>query len=500
LLHHTDAATGQRIETLDNFRTRNNRLKEMLEYNLKTRFLESRMISGSSVLETHQLPGKTPREKFQSALSKHFKGIFKFLHLADNYSRTASDLRKKASDTAWQTTINGSLTEAEGMVNEHITNKGNEMTVYDLLYNFGKAPFGWKDVALLDILVELNRKKFRTFEYKHEPRYPVKDFIEKALNASERISCVVKSGDTPSTDEVEKALKNFREIFNVDLKEKSDSDKAFDEILKKIAEWRDSYKQLMNDYFGQYPFGVHFRQFHEQLDQLSQIRDIRRLFKNLDEEKESLKTISDKAKSLTVFIQERLKKYDEIKDFIDKHSENLNALPPESDENINILQKYFLNDDPEPDLKLAVKVYKELRASVFDLLNDLKRQCKTKCNEVFETLRRDYKDRAAEINLEEILESEDILQSIIKSSSISFVRLMLSQSDDFQAEKSTLIVKAINQIDKSKGIKVKEPVTFYIKRQRKTQLKSAEEVEEYIVQLKDDMLSLIKQGKTIIIK
>ena len=179
LLHHTGAATGQRTETLSNFRTRNGRLKEQLNQKLFGKITSFKFVSGSTVLEPSKITGTKPKERYLAALNKHIMGIYRHLPLAREYSHTAADLRKKAASPAYQTVIDNSLTEAETLVNDEISNRGEEVTLHDLVQHFGKAPFGWKDVALIDMVLELYRKKYRALEYRHQPRYPVKDFIEK---------------------------------------------------------------------------------------------------------------------------------------------------------------------------------------------------------------------------------------------------------------------------------------------------------------------------------
>ncbi|MFO8070103.1 MAG: hypothetical protein R6U02_09060, partial [Alkalibacterium sp.] len=129
LIRNSDYATGQRRETLDNFRTRNNTLKDQLEKKLKEEFLSCDMVSGASVIDASRITGSIPREKYNRALDLHFSHIYKHIELSESYVNTASALRQKLSADSSQTSFDTTPTEAEGLINDFISSSGNEITV-----------------------------------------------------------------------------------------------------------------------------------------------------------------------------------------------------------------------------------------------------------------------------------------------------------------------------------------------------------------------------------
>lgn len=48
------------------------------------------------------------------------------------------------------------------------------------------APYGWKDITIIYIVTELYKRKLRDFTYRNQPRFPLNDFVNKALVTSER--------------------------------------------------------------------------------------------------------------------------------------------------------------------------------------------------------------------------------------------------------------------------------------------------------------------------
>ncbi len=221
---HGDSASGERAKTIENFRIRNNELQKKIWQRLEQKFGETRFISQQRIIEPDQIRGANPAERSKNVIEKHLSDIYHKHKLAEGYAQNQKDL--KASAASGQVLI-PSLTPAEEIVNNIISNYNNQMTVHDLVNELEKAPFGWRNEAVLDVLVHLVKKKKREFRYRNQPRYPIVDFINKAVSAPERLVCEVCSGQEIDQSTIDETMFSFREIFNRDLISTTDGNELY---------------------------------------------------------------------------------------------------------------------------------------------------------------------------------------------------------------------------------------------------------------------------------
>src|SRR5690606_7383768 len=175
--NNSGGGTGDRSRTIENFRIRNSELRTRIESKLQQKFLETRFISQNAVLDSDQVNGSNPADRMKNLIDYHLAGIYKNHRLSENYARNQQELKQSAASNQVPMDM---LTPAEQFVNDFITANNNQITVYDLINNFEKEPFGWRFEAVLDVLIQLVKKKKREFVYKGQQRYNTVDFINKA--------------------------------------------------------------------------------------------------------------------------------------------------------------------------------------------------------------------------------------------------------------------------------------------------------------------------------
>ena len=235
LRHNGDSAQGTREKTLNNFRSRNASLKEKIVERLNRRFPETRFVSGQQIIDPSEISGTKPSERFANIMHRHLKNVYKYNQMAEGYLSNASDLKKKLPSFKLQQLTDNSLSTAENRVNDHITTHGNAMPVSDLIREFTKAPYGWRDIQVIHILVMLHKKKVRELEYRGQPRYPLEQFVNKALITSEREVLIVKQGEAIPAEVIESARNAFREIFNAEPSVRTDGNELFEALHKEVG-------------------------------------------------------------------------------------------------------------------------------------------------------------------------------------------------------------------------------------------------------------------------
>lgn len=486
--------SGDRVRTLENFRIRNEELKRRLIAKVSDQFNTTRFISGQEVIDASEVTGTQPQERLKNLIIKHLDRLYKHHKLAGSYAQTAMDLRASAASN--QLAIQ-ELTAAEDMVNNYITQHGNELSVEDIVNQFTKPPFGWRDVAIIDMLTYLVKKKKRDFSYKNEPNYGILEFANKAISMADRLSCVVKSGEEISQATIDKAAKDFRQIFNLDLHDTTEGKELFDNAKGKLKDLAETYRMMEENYYGAYPFGAVFHELIGRLIRYTEKRKPSDLFKLLAEEVETMKVVFDRAKGVKDFIDRAIKDYDTIRDFYSENKGNFQALSISAKEHADKMADFLKSEEPQHDFRHIRKAYDELKKELKDLVTSLQQELIGLYEAAFERL----EAQAAKHDITEphiYASKEDTLQRISKINNITDLELRKSEISNWESEQLQNILEFVASKNKKEGTTAQEPASYYVKRSQI--ITNEKELEEYIILTRQDMLKILNDNKIIIIK
>ncbi|WP_418637403.1 BREX system P-loop protein BrxC [Winogradskyella sp.] len=492
-LNTGSGGTGDRSRTNENFKVRNNQLKDKIVNTIKSNFSDTRFVSQNTILEPNDINGSTPADRFSNVLEAHLKGIYKNHHLSNGYARNQQELKKSVADNQ---ILMDTLEPAEQMVNDFITLNNNQITVYDLIKHFEKEPFGWRFEAVLDILVHLEKKKKREFKYKTAERYNRVDFINKAVSTAERTSCEVVSSEEIDQDTLDNVLLAYKNIFNETLtgdQIKTDQNKLFDTLQQILTKNEQSFSSLESQY-KKYAFGNCFSQVKREINQLTHITDLKKLFRNLIEDQEQLKALVDNAKEIEDFAINRLAKYTEIKTFVSVNNDNFRLLEAQDLEKVKKVNHFFTLEDPRKEFRHIVKAYEELDHAISSKTKDIKDKAVKAYEAVFKELETEADKRKVAHTI--YSDKEYTLNGIKNLSSLSGLKNKFLEVTNFKENELEKIIKATPV---AAGDKAAESATYYVTKGIST-ITTEQELEEYLLKLRREMLQLLNDQKNIIIK
>ncbi|MCB0544272.1 MAG: BREX system P-loop protein BrxC, partial [Saprospiraceae bacterium] len=493
-----DSATGVRAKTIENFRIRNGELEKSISLRLKQHFAETRFISQQRVVEPDQVNGTDPVDRTKNILDKHLEGIYHKHQLAANYAQNQKDLKMSAAGT--QGLMHG-LSPAEELVNNMISNYNNQVTVHDLINELEKVPFGWRHEAVLDVLVHLVKKKKREFRYRNQPRYPIVDFINKAVSAPERQVCEVCSGQEIDQATIDETAFAFRDIFNRDLIGTTDGNELYQLLLEEFKKEQAQYLPLEDDYHGTYPFGNCFHETSKMLNRWANIRDPKSLFDSVRSEKETAKAFLDLAKGMKEFVGQHIKEYDAIGLFYKNHRENILELDIDVQEKADKIKEFLHSEDPRSDYRHIRKAYDEVKTA----LTDYKKQLTDEVVEGYEQVFAELEAEKTKLGVTEAnvyADHERTLQGIRNLDSIAQLKNRKLEADHFKAEQLEALIRyaAAKPAEPGKPqTRVGEPKEYYITRLMTT-ISNEQELDDYLAKARKEMLDLLHQNKTIILK
>ena len=491
LINGSGGATGERAKTNENFKIRNKQLSESISRVVESKFIESRFISQNSILEADQINGTSPYERVKNLIEHHLTNIYKFHKLSDGYARNQIDLKAAAAST--QTEM-PHLTPAEQSVNDFITSNNNQITITDLIKQFGDAPFGWRFEAVLEVALKLVKKKKREFKYKGAPRYPIVDFINKAVSTAERMSCEIVTGEDIDQALLDEVVAAYKHIFNENISTSSDGNEMFETLTNSLSVKSKRIQPFESDYFGKYPFGGSFQKSIQQLTTWTTIRDPKRLFQDFIGSKDFTKELFDTEKGIEDFINNNFKDYTILSSFCENNKENFKEFSAENQAKAKIITDFLLLEDPRKDFRHAKKAYEELSQALKALTAELKKEVKLIYISIFDELEQE----AIKLNVSaSIFESRDIVSNAIDSvNSIAQLKNKKLSASNFKSDQLEKIIAAIPVPPGGSG---STSAPYHISNGVST-ISNEAEMEDFLNKVKSDMLKLLKDNKTIILK
>ena len=517
-----DYATEARKKSIENFKSRN---KDILDTKIKPviyrKFIETRFISGNTIIEPNEISGDGT-ERFQNVLQRHLESVYKYAKLTNGLPATQEELKQRAARKVAPDEYNelNRMTEAENMINDYITRMGNELILSNLIDKFKVAPYGWKDITIIYIVTELYKRKLRDFTYRNQPRFPLNDFVNKALVTSERQLIGITSLEGISQELINKALSAWFNIFNEYIQPTSDGNKLFETLLSLIEKQKDKWFKVKNEYEN-YPFAKHFGELSDKLSNWLAVRDPKRLLENIFKETTSMTNLVDLCKNLKDFADNSITDYNDIKRYCDNNEENFYKLDTENRNKVDLLKKFFLSDNPSNDFRTYKKIHIELKSEVNEKIETLKAEAKERYNSIFDQL----KSLAEENKVvpATYADRDYKLKSIAELNSITSLQLILSQAEKYFSDERAEILLEANRIEqelirkeqeqkrlediaKGKTPKPQEPivvaappVSYSIPKANKI-LTSELDVENYLAKIRKELLDLIHNNKNVLVK
>jgi len=480
--------SGERNKTNENFKLRNRLLKDKIKTVIETKFPETRFISQNRVIEANEINGSKPKERFDNIVNKHLGDIYKMHNLCNEYAKNQAELKASA--------INGqfliqNLTPAEQTVNDMISANNGQMTIHDLITNFAKEPFGWKHEAVLDVLIHLVKKKKREFQYKGQARFPIVDFINKAVSIAERTSCEIITGEDINQDILDSAVLAYNTIFNEKIPKATDGNDLLDALLKGLNEHISDFKTLEAKY-RTYPFGDSFMKCTNSLSEWANIRDPKKLFKTITEGEVAAKQLIDDTRKIGDYLVRTFEEYKAIRSFYDINFDNFKELPQDQQDKGELLKEFLEIEDLTAQFRHAKKAYEDLKDAIDAHLKTLKIDVKKTYETIFKEL--DKQADSRQCPKANYAQKDYVINGIDNLNSITSLKNKLLSSDNFKATELSKILAY------SPSGKVAEATQEYRVSSGVSVIKTQNELDQYLTKLRTNMENILAENKTIIIK
>jgi hypothetical protein len=489
-------ARGTRVETLNNFKSINLLLLNEIRLRFENKFLTTSIISNQHIITNDQLNGTTTAARFEDMIKKHLEETYRKHGLSNAYASANADLIANAKSK--QVKANTGLDPAEEELSTKLNLMGENPNVGDVVKNFEKAPYGWKDIATLDILLKIAQKGVKRFEWKNDS-IDLIQFADKALNSRERDSILILNQKAHSQEEINAFIHTVNhEIFaeNVILTATSDFKEAVDQLKTKLTTKLVDVNKIKEEY-EMYPFGNHIKKFHKGLTELFMARDQEQVLELVKQNKNALKTDRDLYMYVIEFIDHNLKGYNQIQDFASENKNNFSALDETEQVKAEGLLDYLKSDtEPWEKFPQMKKAYKELHDTLKQKLSHLRIEIIKMYEVVFSEIN-NHKNNLG-ITESHLTASDAVLERINKEKNFNQLEIYELRINEFRAENFKILedFKAKAEAKKT-GTAYQQSVTIAVANEMPpTTIETPEQLDEYINKLRDRlMIKLVKNQK-----
>lgn len=519
--NNQEYATEARRKSIDNFKSRNaDILSSKIKPVIYRKFIDTRFISGNTIIEPNEINGDGA-DRYQNVLQRHLESVYKYAKLTNGMPTTQEELKQRAARKVAPDEYNdlNPMNDAECMVNDYITRMGNEVILSELIDKFKTAPYGWKDTTVIYITTELYKRKLRDFTYRNQPRFPLGDFVSKALVTSERPLIGITSVEGISQELINNALSGWMTIFNEHIPPTGDGNMLFEKLLAALKTHKEKWHSVKNLYEN-YPFAKHLIELSEKLGDWLSVRDPKRLFENIGKDAESMAKLMDQCREIEDFANHSITDYKDIKRYCDNNEENFNQLDSENRHKVELLKAFFHSDSPANDFRTYKKFHTELKTAVTEKIKSLKEDTKVRYESIFDQLNTLAKEN--NVVPTTYANREYKLKSIAGLNSITSLQLTLMQADKYLSDERSKILLEANNIEQerirneqrqkrtediAKGnntdpgplAKAYEPPVSYSLPKANKILTTEAEVELYIADIRKNLLNMIKNNQKILI-
>lgn len=494
---NSSSATGTRFETLKNFRETNVLLLNDIKKRIELKFATTPIISKNIVVKANEISGANAPARYNEMLQHHFSKVFSKHYLSNGYATSSTDLIQ--ASVSIQKSLKLELSPAEETLNNKLNFMGESPVVGDVVKEFEKPPYGWKDIATIQMLLKLASSGVKRFEWRNE-QIDIKVFADKAINSRERDAITIHKEKVHSLDEIKELINTANDVFNQTMVSSSltNFNDAVDDLKKSLVPIIKDVNKIKENYDG-YPFTVHVKKYYSSLLEIGNNRNNESIASLLIEQKDNIKQQRDTFMLIDEFIKYNFESYREIKEFIQANKNNLSSLDEVLEQKGNDLAQYLFNDhepwDKFPQMK---KSFSDINKAIKDRIKELKEELTDIYTQLFKDIE-EYKTKLGIDNPHITTDADFYLNKIRKEKQIAELTVLklkapalksdnFKKVDDFKAREDA----------KVNGDEYVESLNVHLAEEMPpTTIETPEQLDNYIAKLRERLMVKLAKNKKI---
>ena len=280
------------------------------------------------------------------------------------------------------------LSTPEKKIKDWLDRQPHDVTVYDVIRQFAKVPYGWSDFATIYFLNELVRRHEYAFNYNNNPNVSREDTARNIVRDASKFT--VEKAKAISQEILNDFIDAWKHIFNVmSIKGSNDSTELFrncketdDSALNKLLK---NYRELSRKVNG-CPFAHTIDEAIILMEKWLTVRDHQKFFETIIAAKDEASILFDRCKSINTFFGDHFENYQKIRKFIDDNRDNFAFLNPDQQASAATLRAINSDEEPWNKMPAYMKLMKTINGQLQEKKKDLVAVITTKYNTIFDNL------------------------------------------------------------------------------------------------------------------
>ncbi|MCX8167029.1 MAG: BREX system P-loop protein BrxC [Candidatus Micrarchaeota archaeon] len=470
------------------------------------------------------LKGSSPKEKINAAFEILVNNVYNKLGYIQKNIRDENEILEILTGDSQQLAFSSSNTNDNELAEKEVLDfidmqdlYHQQLTMKGLLNQFTSAPYGWTNYDIAGIVAKLFRKqeiKLRINGEYLDLSDPAK--IVKSLTRQSEVEKLVINRRRKIDADVIKRVKNIcLELFgSIDLPD--DEDKLVEHIknmldkeIKKINSYMEKYK--VN---SKYPGKSVFEQGLEMLNEFLIEKDNLALFGKLIDKENELLQWKDEVEKPIFFFDKQVEIFDKGLQIYSKCEKNKIYLNQEIKEQMDKLKEILDSPSPYKEIKAIPTIVQKIENAFNEIVRTQKESVKRQIREDFDTIL----TKANQYGLFEVSKKindfyNNLLSIIEKSKDLEQIYAVLGQSSakkkDFENEIESEYFKQNQKIDNDSTPVSTEVSVFNVDKTTQTIkikvsnltgkkiVKSKEDIESFINELKNKLIEMLNNHEAI---
>ena len=463
------------------------------------------IVSGQLIIDNITLKGK---ERYREAVNRHLKEVYPYAAYATGTQipMTGDSLKAKITrpvDANEYTELNP-LTSAENAVKNYIERQaGIDVVLSDIISTFQKRPYGWNEYSTIYFVNELVRRRFYEFAYNNNAN--IDRAVVAANIAREKNKFTVKPARAISIDLVNKFIASWKDIFNVQsVPGGSDHIEIFNKCREFIEQKLRGDNALMTS-VASYPFAPILQQVIDKLVEWQAIRDYSAFFEKVVSDSTEAKNIIDDGKRVREFCNDQFDSYKQCCQFATENDANWGDLDSVAHQAAMEFRKILTDACPMPMMPEYLRHRRMLTAK----LEEVKRELRSRIEKAYKETEEQLVGIAKEQGVPYTANIDNVI--LIKTQPQNIANLKLNcNTDDYYKEQVAKILASVPAPpqpsddtpapDSQQRIPQPTPIkNIRLSTRSSSKLATAQDVENYLNNLRSQLMRHIDNGEEILI-
>lgn len=468
-------------------------------------FDKSAIISGNLIIDNITLKGK---DKYKTAVERHLSAVYAYASLVtSSVIPNSADTLKSAINRPVDANEYGPLnplSEAEKQVKIYIDRQsGVDVVLSDVISMFQKRPYGWNEYATIYIVNELVRR--RIFEFAYNNNTDIDRSVVANNVVREKNKFTIKPARAISAELVASFASCWKDIFNTPtVPGGSDHVEMYNKCRESIAQKITNENNLLAE-ISAYPFAKAIREVVAILNEWQALRDHTGFFEKVVADRERAKTIMDNGKAIREFCNDQISNYKQCCQFAQENEANWDDLDYDAKEEAKAFKAILTDELPMAKMPTYMRQRRMLTAK----LNEVRESLRERITKAYTDTHEQLVGIAQEQEVPYSANIDNVIYIKTHTDSIANLKLNLNTDEYYKIEASKILSSVPTPPspkpgENGNGATPTPPPAPRVKSVRlstrsTSKLTSAHDVDEYLNNLRSQLMRHIDNGEEIIV-